>query len=152
MTVRHGTGSHRASDVAGRERLAPRWIEVVARLALVSAFLVSGVAKLLDFPGAMAEIRALTGLEPAWAFTALVIALQLGGSLLMIYGGRLAWIGAGLLAGFTLVATLVAHAFWSKAGPERTHDLTTFFEHVGLIAGLGLAVLLIERRRVEDPS
>jgi len=144
--------SYRANDFGGRERLAPRWIEVAARLALVSAFLVSGVAKLLDFPGAMAEVRALTALEPAWVFAALVIATQLGGSLLVVAGGRRAWVGAGLLAGFTLVATLVAHTFWRKTGPEAVRDLTTFFEHIGLIAGLGLAVLLIERRRAQDAA
>ncbi len=122
-----------------------RWLEAGARLALVSTFLVSAVLKALDFPGATAEVRALTGLEPAGLFAALVIVTQLVGSVLVLAGGRWAWIGAGLLAGFTLVATLVAHAFWTKSGVEQVRDLMTFFEHLGLIGGLVLVAGLSAR-------
>lgn len=118
----------------------------LARLLLVSAFLISGVAKLLDFNGAVAEVRGLTGIEPAAIFAALVIATQLGGSALVIAGGRYAWIGAGLLAGFTIIATLLAHAFWTKTGVAQMRDLTTFFEHLGLVGGLLLVALLSLRR------
>ena len=109
------------------------------RLALCSAFLFSGVTKLLDFQGALNEVRLLVGLEPAGIFAALIIAIQLGGSVLMLAGGPLALVGAMLLAGFTIVATLLAHASWMKAGSLQVSDATTFFEHVGLIAGLVLA-------------
>ncbi len=123
----------------GRERAEARTaVEAAARLALVSAFLASAALKAIDFPGATAEVRALTGLEPAGLVAALVIAVQLVGSALVLMGGRRAWLGAGLLAGFTLVATLAAHAFWTKSGVERVRDLTTFFEHLGLIGGLAL--------------
>jgi len=110
-------------------------VALLLRIALVSAFLASGVLKALDFDGATGEVRALSGLEPAALFAVLVIA-----------GGRAAWIGAILLAGFTVVATIVAHDFWSKAGVARVRDLTTFFEHAGLCAGL-LAVGALEARR-----
>jgi transmembrane protein len=81
--------------------------------------------------------------EPAALVAALVIATQLGGSGLVIAGGKLAWIGAVLLAGFTALATLLAHSFWAKTGIEQVRDLTTFFEHVGLIGGFLLAVISI---------
>ena len=117
-------------------------VAFLARLALASPFLVSGVLKATDFAGAVAEVRGLVGLEPAGLLAALVIATQLGGSALVIAGGRLAWVGAVLLAGFTALATLMAHAFWTKTGSEAVRDLTTFFEHVGLIGGFLLAVIV----------
>lgn len=118
----------------------------LARLLLVSAFLISGVSKLLYFDDATAEVRALTGLEPAALIAALVIVVQLGGSGLVLAGGKHAWIGAGLLAVFTVVATLTAHAFWTKTGIERSRDLMTFFEHLGLVGGFLLVALRNLRR------
>jgi transmembrane protein len=119
------------------------WLPV-ARLALVSAFLVSGISKTIDFPSAVAEVRALSGLEPAGVLAALVVAVQLGGAALILAGGRLAWLGALLLGGFTLIATVVAHDFWTKTGAMQIRDMTTFFEHVGLIAGLFITCLLTD--------
>ena len=112
---------------------------VVLRLALASPFLLSGLAKALDFAGAVGEVRALTGLEPAAVLAALVIAVQLGGSALLLAGGGAARLGALALAGFTIVASVLAHDFWNRSGAERLHDATTFLEHAGLVAGLLLA-------------
>jgi transmembrane protein len=126
--------------------LALPGVALAARIALCSAFLVSGIVKLLDFPGAVVEVRGLTGAEPAILIAALVIAVQLGGSALVVAGGRLTWLGAGLLAGFTVAATLLGHAFWLKSGADRTHDLNTFFEHLGLVGGFALAAILANGR------
>lgn len=121
---------------------------LVARALLCSAFLVSGLFKLADFDAAVGEVRALTGIEPAAPIAALVIAVQLTGSALVIAGGRLAWLGAGLLAAFTLSATLLAHAFWLKSGAEQMRDLNTFFEHLGLVGAFLLVALWSRRERV----
>ncbi len=56
--------------VTGSRRRAGVWLihpatALIARLALASAFLVSGVHKALNFTDAVAEVRGLTGLEPA---------------------------------------------------------------------------------------
>lgn len=125
-------------------------IALVARIALCSAFLISAVTKTLDFQGAVGEVGGLTGLEPAPVFAVLVILTQFGGSVLLILGGRAAWAGAALLGGFTLVATVIAHDFWTKTGVEATRDLTTFFEHMGLIGGFVLAALLGNAGRAGD--
>lgn len=117
----------------------------LARLALASPFLFSGVTKALDFAGATAEVQGFTGFEPAAPLALLVIAVQLGGSALLLAKGRAVWLGAALLAGFTLAATLLAHDFWAKPGGAWLRDATTFFEHMGLIAGLGLAAWIAGR-------
>ncbi len=123
---------------------------LLARLALASPFLFSGITKALDFAGATGEVRALTGLDPASPLAAplaaLVIAVQLGGSALLLAKGRAVWLGAALLAAFTLAATLVAHDFWNKPEGAALRDATTFLEHMGLIAGLGLAALIAGRK------
>jgi transmembrane protein len=123
---------------------------LVTRTALVSAFLFSGATKAFDFPSAIDEVRSLSGLEPTGMFAATVVAVQLGGALMLISGGRFAWIGAGLLAGFTLIATFLAHDFWSATGPALIRSMTTFFEHVELVAGLLLAVILNENDLAEN--
>ncbi|MEW6454998.1 MAG: DoxX family protein [Pseudomonadota bacterium] len=121
------------------------WFSLLARIALTAAFWLSGISKLTDFSGAVGEVRGLTGLEPVALVAALVIAVQIGGSLLVIWGGRWAWLGAGALGVFTLLATLMAHAWWTKAGIDRFRDFNTFWEHMGLIGGLMLAAVLANR-------
>ena len=86
-------------------------------------------------------------------FAVLVILVQFGGSLLVIWGGRLAWLGAGALGVFTVLATLAAHAWWTKSGIERFRDFNTFWEHMGLVGGLMLAAVLAQRKaRQEGPT
>jgi uncharacterized membrane protein YphA (DoxX/SURF4 family) len=119
------------------------WLLPAARIALVSAFLIGGIAKLLDFQGAIAEQEHF-GLRPAplWATAAIIV--ELGGSALVIFG-RWVWLGAGALGVLTAVAMFTANDFWDKAGHERFMALNAFFEHLGLIAGLVLASVLCLR-------
>jgi len=64
-----------------------------------------------------------------------VIALELGASV-MILTGLYRWLGALALAGFTLMATLIALRFWElPAGQERFMAANAFFEHLGLVGG-----------------
>lgn len=125
--------------------LSRRWVAFAARTAVALPFLLSGLAKLADFGGATGEVRGLSGLEPAWLFAALVVLTQLGGSALLIAGGRHAWIGAAALAGFTAVATVLAHGFWRHAGAERFMHQNIFFEHVAIVGGLVLLAVLAAR-------
>ena len=119
-------------------------LDYAARLALASPFFVSGVVKLLDFPGAMIEVVGL-GLGPAGPFAVAVIATQLGGSLLLLTR-RYCWLGAGILAVFTVVATLLAHPFWMYEVPDRGPQTATFFEHVAIVGGLAVAALFVNGR------
>ena len=134
-------------------RYDPRWVDAIlewrwtwplARLALVSAFLLGGLTKLLDPSGAIAE-QAHFGLHPAWLWAWLTIVVELGGSLLIIWG-RLVWLSAGALGVLTAIATFVANDFWRMEGDARFAAMNSFFEHVGLIAGLVLVAVLAARR------
>ena len=115
----------------------------VARLALVSAYLLGGVVKLVDFPAAVAE-QAHFGMNPPALWAALTIAVELMGPILIL-SGRLVWLGAGMLGVFTLLAALTANAFWAMPqGPARFMATNAFFEHIGLIGGFILAALIAE--------
>jgi uncharacterized membrane protein YphA (DoxX/SURF4 family) len=121
------------------------WLAAAARLALVSAFLIGGVQKALDFSGAVTE-QAHFGLQPAWLWATAAIIVELGGSVLVILG-RWVWLGAGGLGVLTAVAMLTANAFWAMTGHDRFMASNAFFEHLGLIAGLVLASMLSLRSK-----
>ncbi|MDF3848859.1 MULTISPECIES: DoxX family protein [Achromobacter] len=112
----------------------------LARLLLTLPFWWSGVAKLLDFPSALAEVDHF-GLHPPLLYAALVIAVQLGGSILLV-AGAWPWLAAGALAAFTLAASVMGHAFWNLPDPQaRFHDMNAFLANLGLIGGLALGAM-----------
>lgn len=116
-------------------------LSFLARAGLCLAFAYSGIAKLFDFPGAMAE-QAHFGLSPPGLFAVATIATQLLGSALVLFAqGPLAILGALGLAGFTLLATFIGHPFWTETGMDRFHDLSAFLEHFGLVGGFMLVAL-----------
>jgi uncharacterized membrane protein YphA (DoxX/SURF4 family) len=125
--------------------LSWQWTWRLARVALVSAYLLGGVSKLLDFTAAVAEQEHF-GLHPAWVWAVLTIVVEIGGSLLVVTG-RLVWLGAGGLGVLTGVAMLVANDFWSMTGQDRFMAINTFFEHLGLIAGFVLVSIRAEDTR-----
>ncbi|RJG51744.1 DoxX family protein [Sphingobium terrigena] len=121
----------------------------LARLALTGPYLLGGIVKLADWQGAVAE-QAHFGMQPAALFAAATIAVELIGPALILLD-RLAWLGAGMLGMFTLLAAIVANAFWTMpiSGSEQDRFMATnaFFEHLGLIGGFVLVAILSPRRR-----
>lgn len=124
--------------------LADRRFATGAAILLTLPYWTSGIAKLIDWNGALAE-AAHFGLQPPAGVAVLTILVQIGASLLIIMG-RQAWLGAGALGLFTALATGIAHPFWDIADPiARFHERVTFLEHIGLIGGLMMAAILRER-------
>lgn len=118
----------------------------VAYLGLCAAYLQGGLVKLTNFSGALGEMQHF-GLAPAPLFAVLVIALELGASALVLIG-RLRWLGALALSGFTLLATFLALRFWElPAGQERFMAANAFFEHLGLAGGFLLVAWLDLREK-----
>jgi uncharacterized membrane protein YphA (DoxX/SURF4 family) len=115
-------------------RFATPLVYWIALLGLCAAYLQGGIVKATDFRAAVSEIEHF-GLAPAVPIAMAVIALELGASV-MILTGFYRWLGALALAGFTLMATLVALRFWElPAGQERFMAANAFFEHLGLVGG-----------------
>ncbi|MBC8057427.1 MAG: DoxX family protein [Rhizobiales bacterium] len=125
--------------------LGQRWFAIAATTLLTLPWWTSGIAKLVDLDGALAEASHF-GLEPLWLTVLATIVVQTGGSALLILG-RWTWVGAGALGVFTAIATLIAHPFWTVSDPvARFHERNTFLEHVGLIGGLMLAAIVAGKR------
>ena len=121
----------------------------IARLALAGPYLLGGLVKLTDWPGAVAE-QAHFGMAPPAVWAALTIMIELIGSALII-AGRWVWLGAGMLGVFTLLAAFTANAFWKlELGPERFMATNAFFEHLGLIGGFLLVALVAEHAARRD--
>lgn len=113
----------------------------LAHLGLCAAYIQGGLVKLLDFPGAVAEMVHFR-LAPPAMFAVLAIVLELTASA-MVMTGFLRWLGALALAGFTLLSTLIALRFWElPAGEARHAAANAFFEHLGLAGGLLLVAWL----------
>ena len=82
------------------------WIELAARLLLVTMFILSGFTKISGYEGTQQYMQSM---GVPGAMLPLVIALEIGGGLAVAvgFGTRLV---AFLLAGFTMLATLVFHS------------------------------------------
>ena len=113
---------------------------LIARLCLAAVFLYSGFDKLWHWRSSIEEVRG-DGLPWPAAFAGATVFTQLVGGCL-VATGLLAWLGALLLAGFTVAATLLGHRFWLRRGAEFRHELTTSLEHVAIVGGLVLLSLL----------
>jgi transmembrane protein len=132
----------------------PRWIAALltnpalttTALALLTLpYWRSGFSKLRNPSEAMQEARDLH-LHPAALVVTVTIAVQLGMPALIIAQVEV-WLAAGVLGGFTAVATLLVHRFWADTDPTaRLQDRIAFREHVGLIGGLILAAILAEKQ------
>jgi uncharacterized membrane protein YphA (DoxX/SURF4 family) len=108
-------------------------IQFIALLGLCAAYLQGGIDKLLDFGAAVSEVQHF-GLTPAVPVAIATIVTELVAPALIL-SGVYRWFGAFWLAGFTLVATLVANRFWALPMPERFMVENSFFEHLGLVGG-----------------
>lgn len=120
--------------------LSHRATEFAARVVLTFPFWGSGLAKLIDFPGGVGEMR-MFGLEPAVLFNIATIIVQLGGSALII-SRRWVWLGAGALGVFTALTIPLVHAFWRLPEPQATTSFHTATEHIGMIGALVLVSIL----------
>lgn len=145
----HDTTGFPSTESGFKRLLRSRVTEFVALVALCSAYIQGPIVKLLDFPGAIAEMEHF-GLHPSEAFAVAVIAFELVMSALVI-SGVLRWAGALALAIFTLLATFVALRFWEMpVGMERSMAMNAFFEHLGLCGAFVLVAArdLTSRRTV----
>lgn len=125
------------------------WARWIALLGICSAYLQGGLSKALNFPGAIAEMQHF-GLAPAAPLAIATIVVELGAAL-MILAGWWRWLGALMLAGFTLCATFVANRFWELSPPEQSMVMNAFFEHFGLV-GAFLLIAWHDLRAQATPS
>jgi putative oxidoreductase len=111
---------------------------VSADSAWSRSFCGAGLGKIGGF-GGFAGNLASQGL-PAPPLAALVaVVLETSGAALVILGLLTRPAAAGLIL-FTIAATLIAHDFWTLAGPERRMQQIQFMKNLGLIGGFLLLI------------
>ncbi|WP_323120292.1 DoxX family protein [Burkholderia alba] len=116
---------------------------LLARVLLTSPFWINGLSKAVDFSSGAAEMEHL-GFAPGALYSALTIALHLGGAALIIARRRTA-LAAFALAMFTALTIPLVHRFWAFDGLRHLIALYTAEEHVGMIGGLILVAVLDAR-------
>lgn len=112
----------------------------VGRAALGVLFFVSGLLKIGGYAGVAGYMSSM-GLPFASILLAGVIALEVGGGLLLITGWQARW-AALALALFLIPTTLVFHAFWAADAAHYQDQLTNFLKNLSIFGGM---LLLVER-------
>jgi putative oxidoreductase len=132
------------APAAGRLASFDHLVFLAGRLMVGLLFVWAGIDKIQGWPNALQEVA--DGGLPLPALTlALTIALQLlGGAAIML--GRWLRPSCWVLAGFTALATVLYHGFWTQTGAARHGELITFMEHVCMVGGL-LVLSTLERRK-----
>lgn len=125
--------------------LESRALWFLARLMLIVIFISSGLAKLIDFDGGIAEMRA-AGLEPPVVYNILSVIVLLSGTVLIL-ADRLVWLAAVLLTGFMAGTILVVHTFWRETAEGQMISLYFAFEHITVIGGLIITAVCSHLRR-----
>lgn len=130
--------------------LDSNWLWLLARILLAVVFLSSGLAKLFDYSGSLAEMRA-AGLHPDWLFNIATAATLLLGSALLLLD-RALWLGAGALAVFLLLTIIIVHRFWALPEAQAKAAMFWALEHTSLVGGLIAAAIASHWRRARSSS
>lgn len=114
--------------------------ETTGRVMLGLYFLLPGGLMKIFNPDGTADYMASHGMIFIPFFLVVTIIIQTGGGLAMIVGYQTK-LTAFLLAGLTLVISLVMHDFWTlPAGELQTaHETQNFVKNLGITAGLLVA-------------
>ncbi len=110
-----------------------RTVMFIARLMMALIFLVAGVRKLLAW-GATAGYFAKLGIPMPEVVLPLVVALEIGGAIALIFGWQLRLV-CGLLGAFTLASAFLGHAFWSADAAQYAAQLNNFLKNVAMAGG-----------------
>ena len=98
-------------------------------------FILPGINKITDFEG-NSQYMAEHGMVLIPFFLVLTILIQVGGGLAMVAGYQTRII-AFILAGLTLVISLVMHDFWTmEPGLQTSHEAQNFVKNMAIMAGL----------------
>ncbi|MCM7569592.1 DoxX family protein [Enterobacter roggenkampii] len=119
----------------------------LSRILLTFFFWMAGFYGVFNFGEIVLEMVDV-GLPWPVLFATGTILCQLVGSALVIsnfagYG----WIGSAMLIVFTLLTIPVGHPFWKFSEPQRTLEFHIALEHITVIGGLMMSMLLSGRKR-----
>ena len=108
-------------------------IALVGRILLGVFFVMSGFEKITGFSGTVGYIAA-AGLPLANVVAVLTILVELGGGLMIIFGLGARWAGLAL-AGFSLAAALLFHAYWCVPADQVMGQQINFWKNISIAGG-----------------
>jgi putative oxidoreductase len=109
-------------------------LALLGRVLIALIFAYFGYMKAVNFGGTIGYFTKL-GFPLPQVAAALAVIFELGGGILLIVGWKARWVAWALVL-YTIIATAVAHRFWSYP-PEQVFNQTShFFKNVALLGGL----------------
>jgi putative oxidoreductase len=115
------------------------FLSLVARALLGALFMVAGIRGALAFAGTAAYMGRLGFPLPEVA-AVLTIAIEVGGSALLIIGWKTRW-AALLLALFAAIAAFAGHRFWQVHASQYTNELHHFLKDLAVAGGMLMIAL-----------
>jgi putative oxidoreductase len=125
-------------------------LALIGRVLIAAIFAYFGYLKAMNFDGTTAYF-ARWGFPLPQVSALLAVVFELGGGILLILGWKtraVAW----LLVLYTVIATAVAHRYWSYPADQAFNQMSHFFKNVSLIGALlylaaaGPGPLAVDRR------
>lgn len=108
-------------------------LSIGARLLMAQIFIISGFSKLMGYSGTAAYFASINLPMPA-LLTPLVILIELGGGLALLFGFKARW-AAAILALFSIGSALIAHTNFADPG-----QMNNFLKNVAMAGGFLLFV------------
>jgi putative oxidoreductase len=109
-------------------------LALAGRVLLSLMFVLAGIGKIGGFAGTAGYI-ASKGLPASELLTGLVILLEIGAGVALALGFLSRW-AALALAAFTLIASLIFHAYWSLPADQQMAQQLMFMKNIAIIGGL----------------
>lgn len=107
---------------------------LVGRLLIAMLFIVFGYMKLTDFNATTAYFTRWEFPMPA-ASAVVAIIFELGFGILLAIGWKTRWWAWALLV-YTIIATAVAHRYWTYPAAQQFAQTSFFFKNLTIVGGL----------------
>ena len=110
------------------------FLALAGRILLAAIFVMSGYGKIGSF-ATTAGYMASKGVPMASVLLVPTIIIELGGSLMLIFGYR-ARLAAIVLFLFLIPVTLMFHNFWAAAAADVQMQTINFMKNLGIMGGM----------------
>ncbi len=107
---------------------------LIARILLVTLFLLFGWQKLTGFSGTIAYMNAVGAPAPIVS-AVIAVVMEFFGAILIIAGFYTRPL-AVLLALYTIGTAFIGHHFWTMTGTEQLQNMINFYKNVSIAGGL----------------
>jgi len=131
-------------------------LPLLARLLVVSEFLIAVNGKITGWDGQSAYMRA-HGMRFVSPLLAAALAIELLGSICLITGFQ-ARVAAAVMCLYLGIVSTRLHDFWHQSGAAASANQTQFFKNLGMMGGLLMLATygpgtwaLGKRRRADSP-